>query len=188
MDELSNRPKVDLAKTQVENMDTLAMIAANQQSLEDIKSLTSSKVNDQLKVFLIAQARNELSRVVKLTQFLDTIESKFMNAVQDAAYNDELDIKQYSDIINSIVTLLQRSNDIVTKILRDDSLTTILNTTVYTNDSTTTTTSVVANLKDPQSRERVRSVIQNILIKTNEYQANTLSQDDENVIEVELEE
>ena len=168
-----------LDKTSKINMDLLSLIATNNQTFDDIKMLTSSKVNDQLKVFLIAQARNELTRVIKLTKFLDVLENNFISTVTDSINDDEVDIKTYSDVIEVITSLLQRSNDIISKILRDDSLTTILNTTVYTADSTTTTTSVVANLKDPSSRERVRSVIQNILLKTNDFQEKTMNQNDD---------
>lgn len=151
------------------NMEMMQVIASHDQSLEDIKNLTSSKVTDQLKVFLIAQARNELQRVVKLTQFLDKLESKFMNKVNQEMDMDALTLRQYSDIISTITDLLSRSNSIISQILKDDSLMTILNTTIYTSGSSTTVSSAVSSLKDPQSRERVRTVIQNILFSTQNY-------------------
>lgn len=150
------------------NLDMMNVISLNQQSLDDIKALTSSKVTDQLKVFLIAQARNELSRVVKLTKFLDKLESQFMSKVDEAILDDNLTLQQYSDIINVITGLLGRSNAIISKVLNDDSLMTILNTTIYTTGESSTT-SVVSMLKDQSSRERVRAVIQTIINKTEDY-------------------
>lgn len=168
----------DLAvvSNEVSNLSMMETISTNSQSLEDIKNLTSSKVTDQLKVFLISQARNELSRVVKLTKFLDKLESNYMEKVNQAMENNELTLKQYSDVIELITSLLSRSNEIIYKVLRDDSLMTILNTTIYTSNSSTQVSSVVASLKDAQSRERVRNVIQNIL-------GTTLSYSQEEVIE-----
>lgn len=168
----------DLAvvSNEVSNLSMMETISTNSQSLEDIKNLTSSKVTDQLKVFLISQARNELSRVVKLTKFLDKLESNYMEKVNQAMENNELTLKQYSDVIELITSLLSRSNEIIYKVLRDDSLMTILNTTIYTSNSSTQVSSVVASLKDAQSRERVRNVIQNIL-------GTTLSYNQEEVIE-----
>lgn len=154
---------------EVTSLEMMKTISENSQSLEDIKNLTSSRVTDQLKVFLISQARNELSRVVKLTRFLDKLESNYMTKVGQAMEQGDLTLKQYSEVIELITSLLARSNDIIYKVLRDDSLMTILNTTIYTSNSSTRVSSVVASLKDPQSRERVRSVIQNILGTTLSY-------------------
>lgn len=151
------------------NMDMMKIIANSEHSLDDIKNLTSSKVTDQLKVFLIAQARNELQRVIKLTQFLDRLESKFMNKVNSEMDADALTLRQYSDIISTITDLLSRSNGIISMVLKDDSLTTILNTTIYTSGSSTTVSTAVSSLRDAQSRERVRSVVQNILFATENY-------------------
>lgn len=152
------------------NLDLMKKISENKQSFSDIEMLTSSKITDQLKVFLIAQARNELNRVLKLTKFLDRLETSFMDKVDSAIQSDSLTLRQYNDIINVTTSLLSRSNEIISKVLKDDSLTMIMNTTVYQTDtSSQTSSSVVANLKDPQSREKVRNVIQQILRNTNSY-------------------
>lgn len=164
---------------QTSNMTMMETISSNQQTLDDIKNLTSSKVTDQLKVFLIAQARNELQRVVKLTQFLDKLESQFINKVTQEMIADELTLKQYSDIISTITDLLGRSNGIISQVLKDDSLMTILNTTIYTTGSSTSVSTVAGSLKDPRSRERVRTVIQNILFQTENFGS------PDNIVEVE---
>lgn len=157
---------------QISNMDMMTKVSNNEQSLEDIKHLTSSKITDQLKVFLVAQARNELSRVVKLTQFLDRLENEYLSRVQQKVEDNTMTLKQYSDTINLITGLLSRSNDIIYKVLKDDSLMTILNTTIYTSGDPTQVSSVVSSLKDAQSRERVRNVIQNVLMVTSNYDPN----------------
>lgn len=151
------------------NMSMMETVASDAQTLDDIKMLTSDKVTNQLKVFLVAQARNELMRVVKLTKFLDKLESKFMSKADDLMMTDDLSLKQYGDIISIITGLLARSNEIVSKVLRDDSLMTILNTTIYSTDTSVQTSTVVKSLKDPQSRERVRAVINSILVSTQNY-------------------
>lgn len=163
-----------VTKTNQTNQDMMKKIANDQQSLEDVRMLTSSKVTDQLKVFLVSQARNELNRVIKLTNFLDKLEDNFINKVNDGIINDELTIKQYSDIIGVITSLLSRSNTVISNVLGDDSLTTILNTTIYNTDTGGSTgnsqvTSIVSELKDAQSRERVRVVLSQIIHKADEY-------------------
>ena len=153
------------------NMDMMEKIANDEQTFQDIKLLTSTKVTDQLKVFLVSQARNELSRVIKLTNFLDKIENGYLNKIDKLMKDDEISLKQYGEIVETITTLLGRSNSIISNILKDDSLTTILNTTIYTNTDSNggQGMSVVSQLKDPQSREKVRNVINQILYKTENY-------------------
>lgn len=147
-----------------DNLQMMETISQDCQSYQDIKNLTSSRITDQLKVFLVSQARNELTRVVKLTKFLDKLESSFISKADKAMTEGSLSLKQYSDVINLTTSLLARSNDIIYKVLRDDSLMTILNTTIYTTTGTTSqVTTATSCLKDAQSRERVRAVIQNIL-------------------------
>lgn len=152
------------------NTDLMKKIADGQQTFDEIQMLTSSTVTDQLKVFLVAQARNELQKIIQLTQFLDKLETNLMNKVDDAIATNSMSLRQYSDIIDVIKTLLERSNSIVSEVLKDDSLTTITSTTVYqAPNGTTQTMSITSRLQDPQSRERVRNVLQQILAKTNTY-------------------
>lgn len=146
-----------------DNLEMMEVIAKNDQSLSDIKNLTSSKVTDQLKVFLISQARNELIRVVRLTRFLDKLEEKFMDKVDQKMINDELTLKQYNDVISTITGLLSRSNTIISQVLKDESLMTILNTTIYSSGTGSVSSTVVSSLKDSRSRERVRAVIGQIM-------------------------
>lgn len=154
----------------VSNADLMKKIADGQQTFDEIQMLTSSTVTDQLKVFLVAQARNELQKIIQLTQFLDKLETNLMNKVDDAIATNSMSLRQYSDIIDVIKTLLERSNSIVSEVLKDDSLTTITSTTVYqAPNGTTQTMSITSRLQDPQSRERVRNVLQQILAKTNTY-------------------
>ena len=184
-DKSTNLADTDNQK-EISNMDMMIKISKNEQNLQDIKLLTSTKVTDQLKVFLISQARNELTRVIKLTNFLDTIENNYMSKINQAMMDDALTLKQYGDILENITTLLNRSNEIITKVLKDESLTAILNTTIYANNTTTDTqTSIVSQLKDPQSRERVRNVINNILYHTQNYNPNDFVEEVPNTVIVE---
>lgn len=160
----------ELSEVSKSNLSMMTTIASNNQTIDDIKMLTSSKVTDQLKVFLVSQARNELLRIIKLTKFLDKLESSFMNKTELAIVEDELTLKQYGEVISVITSLLNRSNDIVSKVLNDDSLMTILNTTVYsdTSGSELKSTSVISSLKDAQSRARVREVLKQVIVRVDE--------------------
>ena len=164
------------------DLDMMSLIAADKQTLEDVKLLTSNKVTDQIKVFLVAEARNELSRVVKLTKFLDRLENNFIAKADKAMESNTLTLKQYGDIVNNIISILSRSNEVIYRVLKDDSLMTVLNTTIYASKDATAT-SIVTQLKDAQSRERVRLVLQQVINKSSEYVDSVKASTDEIIVE-----
>lgn len=160
-------PVVDrTSEAKLENLSMMQKIANNDQTFNDIKMLTSSKVTDQMKVFLVSQAKNELNRVIKLTTFLDALETSYINKVTGAIESDSLSLKNYGDIIETITECLNRSNTIISQIIKDDSLMTILNTTIYAGSGTATSASVGIALGNAQSRERVRTIITQVLNRT----------------------
>lgn len=165
---MSKKNKNSLSISKDPNYQMMQTIAYDKQTFDDIKALTSSQTKDQLKVFLVSQAKTELRRVLKLTMWLDKVEDNYMKKVEDAIDSDYLSLKEYENVINTIATLLMRSNDIISRVLNDDSLMTILNTTVYT-DNTVTRNTIVAQLNDPHSRERVRNILNQIIIKADNY-------------------
>lgn len=144
-------------------------IAEDTHTSEDVRLLASDRVTDQLKVFLVAQARNELKRIIRLTEVLDNLESSFIDKVNTSVSNDEVTLKQYGEIINLIVSLLTRSNEIVSSVLKDDSLT-IFNTTVFSNTVPGVgSQSIITQLQDVHSREKVRLIIQKVLNRADDY-------------------
>ncbi len=154
-----------------QNLNLMQKIANNNHTFDDIKMLTSSQITDQLKVFLIAQARNHLNKVIKLTMFLDRVEDSFIENVDIGMETNDLSFKDYYAIIDTISKLLESSNAIISKVLNDENLTTILNTTIYQVDNSQHKT-VISNLKDAQSRERVRNVLKQIIESTDNYITN----------------
>lgn len=150
------------------NYQMMQTIASNKQTFDDIKALTSSQTKDQLKVFLVSQAKAELRRVLKLTLWLDKVEDNYMKKIEDAMGTDDISLKEYESVLNTIATLLTRSNDIISKVLNDDSLMTILNTTIYT-DNVITHSTIINQLNDPYSRERIRNVLNQVIVKADNY-------------------
>ena len=180
---MSKKKKSDMSALPAikSDLEMMTLIAEDKQTFEEVKLLTSNRVTDQIKVFLVAEARNELSRVVKLTKFLDRLEDSFISKADKAMGSGSLTLKQYGSIIDSITTLLSRSNEIIYRVLKDDSLMTVLNTTIYASKDATTT-SIVTQLKDAQSRERVRLVLQQVINKSNEYVESTVDADVKEII------
>jgi predicted transcriptional regulator YheO len=98
----------------------------------------------------------------------------FLNKVEDA-YEDKVDmmmnemtLKQYQDVINTISVCLSRSNDIITSVLKDDTLANIL---IVNNDNSNTTVNNTLKLQTPESRDKVLKVVDGIISKINSVES-----------------
>ncbi len=113
--------------------------------------------NNQAKMFLVAQAKNEMRRIVKLTNFLDTVEDRFIDTANTlmTEYPDNLEIVQST--IDTIMKCINRSNDLITAIVKDDKL----NSFVFQNNDA----EIFEDYKDvtPQSKDKIRTFASNMI-------------------------
>lgn len=133
---------------------------SNSELVNYANPIITNNSENQIKLFLLAQAKRELKRVVALTDFMDKVELNYINKVNSEMDNDNLDLKEYSGIINTITSLINRSANIIQSVIKDDSITKL----IFIDNSTTNINSVGTvindmNLTDPGSRERVRRVV-----------------------------
>ena len=140
----------ELVSDEVKLMD---LISKNQTSTALGQS--SDSVN-QFKLFLVAQAKNELRRVVKLTNYLDKVEDKFIetSALLMSEYPDNLSI--ISDVMKSLTACINRSNELITQVVSDDKL----NSYMFTKDIMSTDGDSSISL---ESRKKIRSMASRIL-------------------------
>lgn len=124
-----------------------------------------NNTKDQLRVFLIAQAKKELERVIKLTNTLDLLETKYQNKVEEyiEEHNDDSAIMYLPVMIENITKCLERSQEIISKVIGNDK---IMNFSISSNntiniDSNNQTLNL--NLQDPQSRNRVINAVKSII-------------------------
>ena len=108
----------------------MRLLAEGQLHNEQISDLNGKDVENQSKLFLVAQARNELQRILRLTQFLDNIEQKFMNAVNKQLIEQPDNINLIMTAMDITTQSLKRSNELVYNVLKDDSLQTLVVNTV----------------------------------------------------------
>ena len=113
--------------------------------------------NNQAKMFLVAQAKNEMRRIVKLTNFLDTVEDRFIDTATTLMneYPDNLEVVQST--IDTIMKCINRSNDLITAIVKDDKL----NSFVFQNNDA----EIFEDYKDvtPQSKDKIRTFASNMI-------------------------
>lgn len=113
----------------------------------------------QAKLFVVAQACNELNRVIKLTNYLDTLEAKFMSAVDNKLADSPENLQLLTFAMEAVTNSLNRSNTLITQVLKDEKLASIvINTTnVITQEGNS------ATIMDMNSRDAVRNMASSLL-------------------------
>lgn len=124
---------------------------------------------NQLRVFLVAQARRELERVIKLTLTLDKLQDKYQEKIEEYLENHDTEeaVVYLPIMIDTITKCINRSNDIISKVVGDDK---IMNFQFISNDNKTinidnsgTNNPMQINLEDPASRMKVREAVNAVL-------------------------
>ena len=147
--------------------DLMELISYDHINDEVVAELTDNdSTKNQIRLFLLAQAKRELMRTVKLMNFLNKVEDAYEDKV-DMMMN-EMTLKQYQDVINTISVCLSRSNDIITSVLKDDTLANIL---IVNNDNSNTTVNNTLKLQTPESRDKVLKVVDGIISKINSVES-----------------
>ena len=136
----------------VSNSALLMKRLADNAPLDGIES-DGNKLLNNAKLFLVAEAHNELSRVIKMTNLLDKIEAKFIDAIEDRIEQTPDNLQLLTYAMETISNSLTRSNQIITQVLKDDKLSAIvLNTTnIITPDGNS------ATILSMDSRDAVRN-------------------------------
>lgn len=154
----------------------------------DGMDVDGDKLVNRAKIFLVAQACNELNRVIKLTNFLDTLEEKFIDAVTEKIEESPHNLQLLTYAMETITESLNRSNQLITQILKDDKLSSIIiNTTnIITPDGSS------ATVMSMDSRDTVRNWASSMLAQLRNVDNNTttntgnLSTNEEVVIDATL--
>lgn len=164
-------PKTDIVeKDTLDLMDLIADGALSETELPDL--IEREAIINRTKLFLVAQAKTELKRIVRLTRLLDTLEERYEQRLEVEQYHMELD--EYQKAIRTINTCIDRSNKLIKSIVNDEELTSILivnnQSQVNNNIDITENKLVVEGLENPESRNRVVQAVDSILsqLKTKE--------------------
>lgn len=126
---------------------------ADNDSLDGL-NVDGDKLLNRTKLFLVAQACNELNRVIKMTNLLDNLESKFIDAINTKLDESPTNLQLITFAMQTITESLNRSNAIITQVLKDEKLSSIIiNTTnIITPDGSS------ATIMDMNSRDAIRNM------------------------------
>ena len=111
------------------------------------------------KLFLILTAKNNFSRIIKLTDFLEKVENKFIDSINTAIDDDALSLQQLSIVMETLTNLLKDARETVVQITRDEKIQDIvINTTnIITPDGNS------ATIIDADSRDSIRNLASSFL-------------------------
>ena len=149
--------KLQLSDPKLSSMAMMQQLADND---ADAKfEINGDMLMDRTKLFLVAQARNSLNRIIKLTSFLEKLEDKFIKAVSERLDNEPDNVTMIALSMETVSKLLQDANNTVLGIVKDEKLQQIvINTTnIITPDGSS------ATVIDPDSRDSVRNVAASLL-------------------------
>ena len=150
---------------------TLLQLATSDMSTTLVDDLMSRDIPTQLKAFMLAKAKGDLIRVIKLSQALGELEDTYIERALST--RDEETMGNLQRMIETTSNALNRTTDTVQQVMGDQEikLTIDQSTNIY-NDNTTTnnTNNFVSVLSDQNSRQKLRELTAKFLspISTNQ--------------------
>lgn len=143
----------EVASLEYSPLNEMRLISQGKMHDPVIAELNGKHIENQAKLFLAAQARNELQRIIKLTEFLDKLEAKFINVVNKQMLEQPDNINLLVTSMNIITQSLERSNELVNNVLKDNSLQTLVLSNVNLIPGSEQT-----SMLSRKSRDAIRSV------------------------------
>lgn len=141
---------------------TLLQLATSDMGTSLVDDLMSRDIPTQLRAFMLAKAKGDLVRVIRMSDALSELEDTFIQrALQD---KDEVSMKNLQNIIETASDALGRSTDFVQKVMGDQgiSLTIDQSTNIYS-ENTTNTHNFVSVVSDKNSRQKLRDIAARLL-------------------------
>lgn len=154
------RKDLKLGDSQSSNYALMKLLADNDNTSPI--EVDSNDLMNKTKMFLVVFARNQLNRIISLTNFLERLESKFIESVDEVLDTEQDAIRKIAMISQAMETLskcVDDANSVVFQVLKDDKFNNItINTTnIITPDGNS------ATIIDADSRDEVRNLAASLL-------------------------
>ena len=138
---------------------------------------------NQIQLFKLVQAKKELTRVLKFTRMLQKLEDSYAEKLDDELDNGSIKLRDYAMFIDNINAMIERSNAVISSVLKDDSLSNIVlvnnATNIMNQNNVISDTPSLSNLTDPDSRDRVMKTVNNVI-----NIINTISEQEESDVRI----
>lgn len=164
----------------------LLQIATSDDPKLIVDDLMAKDIPTQVRAFMLLKARNELLRIIRVSETLRKLEDTYMERV--LADQDGMDVKSLAKSIETMANSLQRSMDMVNSVINDKELKLVVEQTsnVY-NDNRTNVVSYNVIQQSQEAREKLRQVSTRLLSSISKNPAEIVNleavSDDDVVIE-----
>ena len=171
------KQNIVISEPESSNLALMKQLANNDLSIP--VEMNAEQLLDRTKLFLIARARNSLNRIIKLTAFMEKLEDKFMNTMDNYIDDDNCDLDVLTLAMETVSKCISDANDCVMQVMKDDKLQQIvINTTnIITPDGNS------ATIIDGDSRDEVRNLAASLLAQLSNYADSDIVEVDSNDID-----
>lgn len=146
---------LELGDKEMTSLYMMKELAKNETDL----SVDSDSQVQKTKMFYVMYARHTLTRIIKLTTFLEKLEDRFITAVDDIIDKQPESISLISTAMETISELLKDCNAVVKDVLKDDRL----NNVIINNTQIINPNGTAATIIDPNSRDEIRNLASSLL-------------------------
>lgn len=161
---IENKTQDSIQLNPTEVMKNIAINKIDDRTLEFVDSKLSE---NQIKMFIIAQAKRELQKVIKFSEMLDVVEKRFEERIINNI--NEVPDYQLGNIMSMIMGCIDRSNSIISNVIKDKEL---LNLLIIDNSKNLTVNSVDNNeenmmkalgIPDTRSRKNIINAVVSVI-------------------------
>lgn len=142
-------------------------IATNNLDNETLDFVDSKLSENQIKMFIIAQAKRELQKIIKFSEMLDVVEKRFEERIVNNI--NEVPDYQLGNIMSMIMGCIDRSNSMISNVIKDKEL---LNLLIIDNSKNVTVNNVDSNeenmmkslgIPDTRSRKNIINAVVSVI-------------------------
>ena len=153
----------------------MIQLATSNDSKLIVDDLMSQDIPTQLRAFTILKARNELLRIIKISDTLRKLEDSYLaRAVED---RNGMDLKSFAKVIETASGILKRSMDLVYNVINDKELKLVIEQTNNIYNDNRSQTAVISPIQNQEAREKLRNIATRLL--------NTISENPSSIVTLE---
>ena len=168
--------KVEIGNGESKSLYYMQQLLSDDDSYE--LNISGEKELNKIKLSYIEFAKNSLNRIIKLTRFLEKLENKFIDAVDEIIDNEPQSIMLMTTAMDTLSKLIANSQIVIHEVLKDERLQNItINTTnIISSDGSK------ATVIDADSRDEIRNLAAALLAQ---LESGVPEESDQDIIDVE---
>lgn len=154
----------------MQEISSMKDIVDNKDYLPDSESVNTTR--NQMKLFILAQARSQLSKVLELNTKLDKWIDKYTEKADERMSSEDVTPEEISVYMKQIMELIDRSNSMIKSVIGDEKLINLMyldmsNNVTNNNGGSVITTSEIDS--SPVSRNKIRTAVSSIIGAIDSY-------------------